>query len=186
MENRQLIAACKKQDTNAQRKLYETYAARMMGLCLRYCKDYDAAQDLLHDGFIKVFTQIKTYSGSGSFEGWMRRIFVNTVFEYFRQEKKRHFIISDSDGEEPEIEVLDENLNRFFNDDITEEKLLEMIQEMPPGYRMVFNLYVFEDMPHKEIAKKLGIKENASRSQYSRAKSYLRQKVNSYIAKNNE
>ena len=81
---------------------------------------------------------------------------------------------------------MDENLNRFFNDDITEEKLLEMIQEMPPGYRMVFNLYVFEDMSHKEIAEKLGIKENASRSQYSRAKSYLRQKVNSYIANNNE
>ena len=184
MENRQLIAACKKQDTNAQRKLYETYAARMMGLCLRYCKDYDAAQDLLHDGFIKVFTQIKTYSGKGSFEGWMRRIFVNTVFEHFRQEKSRHFIISD--GEEPEIETFDENLERLLNHDISEAKLLEMIQAMPPGYRMVFNLYVFEEMTHKEIAEKLGIKENASRSQFSRAKSHLRQKINGYIANNNE
>lgn len=178
MEDRQLIAACKKQDTNAQRKLYETYAARMMGLCLRYCKDYDAAQDLLHDGFIKVFTQIKSYSGSGSFEGWMRRVFVNTVFEYFRQEKRKEFIILD--GEEPEIETVDENLERLFNDDITEAKLLEMIQEMPPGYRMVFNLYVFEEMSHKEIAKKMGIKENASRSQYSRAKSFLRKKLEGY------
>ena len=126
MESQQLIAACKKQDINAQRELYETYAPRMMGLCLKYCKDYDAAQDLLHDGFIKVFTQIKKYSGSGSFEGWM-----------------------------------------------------------PTGYRTVFNLYVFEEMTHKEIAEKLGIIENASRSQFSRAKSYLKNKVNGYLANNN-
>ena len=178
MEDRQLIAACKKQDTNAQRKLYETYAGRMLGLCLRYCKDYDDAQDLLHDGFIKVFTQIKTYSGTGSFEGWMRRVFVNTVFEYFRQEKKNQFLISD--GEELEIETVDENIERLFNDDLTESKLLKLIQEMPPGYRMVFNLYVFEEMSHKEIAKKMGIKENASRSQYSRAKSFLRNKIEGY------
>ncbi len=184
MEERQLIAACKKQDTNAQRRLYETYAARMMGVCLRYCKDYDDAQDLLHDGFIKVFIQIKTFSGNGSFEGWMRRVFVNTVFEHFRKEKKKHLLISD--GEEFEIETVDENLERLFNDDITETKLLEMIQELPPGYRMVFNLYVFEEMSHKEIAKKLDIKENASRSQYSRAKSLLRKKIDGYIANNNE
>ena len=180
MEDRQLIAACKKQDTNAQRKLYEKYAARMMGLCLRYCKDYDAAQDLLHDGFIKVFTQIKTYSERGSFEGWMRRVFINTVFEYFRQEKRNEYITLD--GEELEIETVDENLERLFNEGITEAKLIEMIQEMPPGYRMVFNLYVFEEMSHKEIAKKMGIKENASRSQYSRAKTFLRKKLEGYTS----
>lgn len=185
MENRQLIAACKKQDTNAQRELYETYAPRMLGLCLRYSKDYDAAQDMLHDGFLKVLTQIKTYSGRGSFEGWMRRIFINTIFEHFREEKKKYLILSEVDEPE-EIEMVDENFERLFNDDITEEHLLKMIQEMPPGYRTVFSLYVFEDMPHKEIAKKLGIKENASRSQYSRAKSFLRNKINGYYANNNE
>ena len=185
MENRQLIAACKKQDTNAQRELYEIYAPRMFGLCLRYCKDKDAAQDMLHDGFLKIFTQIKSYSGSGSFEGWMRRIFVNTVFEHFREEKKKYLTISEVDEPE-EIEMVDENFERIFNDDITEEHLLEMIQEMPPGYRTVFSLYVFEELPHKEIAKKLGIKEMASRSQYSRAKSFLRNKINGYYANNNE
>ena len=183
MESQQLIAACKKQDINAQRELYETYAPRMMGLCLKYCKDYDAAQDLLHDGFIKVFTQIKKYSGSGSFEGWMRKVFVNTVLEHFRKEKNNFLMISDI--EESQVEVTDENLERLLNDDITEEALLNMIQQMPTGYRTVFNLYVFEDMTHKEIAEKLGIKENASRSQFSRAKSYLKNKVNGYLANNN-
>ena len=183
MENRQLITACKKNDANAQRELYETYAPRMMGLCLKYCKNYEAAEDLLHDGFLKVFTQIKTYSGRGSFEGWMRRVFVNTVLEHFRKEKNKYLMISDL--EEVQEESWDENLERLFNDDITEETLLSMIQEMPDGYRTVFNLYVFEEMSHKEIAKKMGIKENASRSQYSRARSYLRNKLNGYLKKDN-
>ena len=184
MEDRQLIAACKKQDTNAQRELYETYAPRMLGLCMKYCKDYDAAQDMLHDGFIKVFTQIKKYSGRGSFEGWMHRVFVNTILENFRKEKNNYLMISDVD--ESQIETEDENFERLFNDDITEETLLSMIQEMPPGYRTVFSLYVFEDMSHRQIGDQLGIKENASRSQYSRAKSYLKNKINEYIANNNE
>jgi len=183
MEDQQLIAACKKQDTNAQRELYETYAPRMMGLCMKYCKDYDAAQDMLHDGFIKVFTQIKKYSGRGSFEGWMHRVFVNTILAHFRKEKSNYLITSDID--EADIEIEDENFERLFNDDITEAILLSMIQEMPVGYRTVFSLYIFEDMSHREISKKLGIKENASRSQYSRAKSYLKNKITEYLANNN-
>ncbi len=183
MEDQQLIAACKKQDTNAQRELYETYAPRMMGLCMKYCKDYDAAQDMLHDGFIKVFTQIKKYSGRGSFEGWMHRVFVNTILAHFRKEKNNYLITSDID--EADIEIEDENFERLFNDDITEAILLSMIQEMPVGYRTVFSLYIFEDMSHREISKKLGIKENASRSQYSRAKSYLKNKITEYLANNN-
>lgn len=183
MENRELIKACKKQDTNAQRELYETYAPRMMGLCMMYCKNSDAAQDMLHDGFIKVFTQIKKYSGRGSFEGWMRRVFVNTILENFRKEKRKLQLISEM--EVLEEEVMDENLERLFDDNITEQTLLEMIQELPDGYRTVFSLYIFEDMSHREIAKQLGIKEAASRSQYSRAKSSLKEKINEYTAKKN-
>lgn len=183
MDNRQLIAACKKQDTDAQRELYETFAPRMLGLCMKYCKDSDAAQDMLHDGFIKVFTQIKKYSGRGSFEGWMHRVFVNTILENFRKEKNNYLTISEV--EETQIETEDENFERLFNNDISETILLKMIQELPIGYRTVFSLYVFEDMTHKQIAKKLGIKENASRSQYSRAKSFLKSKINEYIAKTN-
>jgi RNA polymerase sigma-70 factor (ECF subfamily) len=183
MENRELIKACKKQDTNAQRELYETYAPRMMGLCMMYCKNSDAAQDMLHDGFIKVFTQIKKYSGRGSFEGWMRRVFVNTILENFRKEKRKLQLISEM--EVLEEEVMDENLERLFDDSITEQTLLKMIQELPDGYRTVFSLYVFEDMSHREIAKQLGIKEAASRSQYSRAKSSLKEKINEYTANKN-
>lgn len=184
MENRELIKACKKQDTNAQRELYETFAPRMMGLCMMYCKNSDAAQDMLHDGFIKVFTQIKKYSGRGSFEGWMRRVFVNTILEHFRKEKRKLEFISEMEMLE-EQEVLDDNLERLFDDSITEQTMLKMIQELPDGYRTVFSLYVFEDMSHREIAKQLGIKEAASRSQYSRAKSSLKDKINEYTAKNN-
>ncbi len=184
MKNKELVEACKKQDTNAQRELYETYAPRMMGLCMMYCKDRDAAQDMLHDGFIKVFTQIKKYSGRGSFEGWMRRVFVNTILEHFRKEKRRFQIITEI--EETQEVVMDENLERLFDDSITEETLLKMIQELPDGYRTVFSLYVFEDFSHREIGKKLGIKEAASRSQYSRAKSSLKNKINEYIANKNE
>lgn len=184
MENQKLIAACKKQDTNAQRELYEKYAPRLMGLCMRYCKNSDAAQDMLHDGFLKVFTEIKKYSGRGSFEGWMRRVFVNTILEEFRKEKRKYLMISEM--EEAQEEVLDENLERLFDDSISEETLLSMIQQLPSGYRTVFSLYVFEDMTHRQIAKQLGIKENASRSQYSRAKSFLKNKINEYIANNNE
>jgi RNA polymerase sigma-70 factor (ECF subfamily) len=150
---------------------------------MKYCKDYDAAQDMLHDGFIKVFTQIKKYSGSGSFEGWMHRVFVNTILAHFRKEKNNYLITSDID--EADMEIEDENFERLFNDDITEAILLSMIQEMPVGYRTVFSLYIFEDMSHREISKKLGIKENASRSQYSRAKSYLKNKITEYLANNN-
>lgn len=182
MENRQLIAACKKQDRDAQRELYERYASRMMGVCMKYCKDYDAAQDMLHEGFIKVFTQIKKYSGKGSFEGWMHRVFVNTILESFRREKNRFMTLAELNEEQ--VEWKDENLEKLLTNTISEETLLRMIQELPQGYRTVFNLYVFEEMSHRQIGKKLGIKEAASRSQYSRARTLLRNKIEEYIANN--
>ena len=185
MGKKELIKACKKQDANAQRELYETYAPRMMGLCMMYCKDKDTAQDLLHDGFIKVFTQIKKYSERGSFEGWMRRVFVNTILEHFRKEKRKFEVISDIEEPQEKVGILDENIEQLFDDSITEDTLLKMIQELPDGYRTVFSLYVFEDYSHKEIGEKLGIKEAASRSQYSRAKSSLKTKINEYIANKN-
>ena len=114
----------------------------------------------------------------------MRRVFVNTILEHFRKEKRKLEFISEMEMLE-EQEVLDDNLERLFDDSITEQTMLKMIQELPDGYRTVFSLYVFEDMSHREIAKQLGIKEAASRSQYSRAKSSLKDKINEYTAKNN-
>ncbi|HHT29482.1 MULTISPECIES: RNA polymerase sigma factor [Petrimonas] len=182
MDDSQLIAACKKQNRSAQKALYELYAPKMMAVCMRYCKDNETARDLLHDGFLQVFTQIGSYAGKGSFEGWLRRIFVNLALENYRKEKKRLDFLNDYGKENedfldaPEDDCLEVG-------DVPRQELLDIIRGMPEGYRTVFNMVVFEDMPHKEIAAMLGITENASRSQYFRAKTFLQNKVQSIMKK---
>lgn len=180
MEISQLIAACKKQNRNAQKELYEQFAPKMMGVCLRYSNNRENAEDLLHDGFIQAFTHISSFQGKGSFEGWLRKIFVNLALQNFRDEKKSKLI--NSDVNDLNIEIVDhveENIEDIIG--ISNSKILKMIAELPQGYRAVFNLYVFEDMSHREIGQMLGITEVASRSQYSRAKSLLKKKIQSII-----
>lgn len=182
MDDSQLITACKKQNRDAQKALYELYAPKMMAVCMRYCRDDETARDLLHDGFLQVFTRISSYSGKGSFEGWLRKIFVNLALENYRQEKKRSDFLNDlgKDGaaflDAPADDPLDLG-------DVTRQELLKIIHEMPEGYRTVFNLVIFEEVTHKEIAAMLGISENASRSQYFRAKSILQKKVQFLLKK---
>lgn len=184
MDDSQLIIACKKQDRNAQKALYEKYAPLMMAVCLRYCREEETARDLLHDGFIRVFTQISSYRGNGSFEGWLRRIFVNLALENYRKEKQKNRFLEEYGimhthmDEGPADDLLDiENIPR--------EEVLEMIRELPPGYRTVFNLFIFEDMSHKEIAQQLGINEAASRSQFFRAKTILQKKISAILNQSN-
>ncbi|NLY24170.1 MAG: sigma-70 family RNA polymerase sigma factor [Bacteroidales bacterium] len=184
MDDSQLIIACKKQDSNAQKALYEKYAPLMMAVCLRYCREEETARDLLHDGFIRVFTQISSYRGNGSFEGWLRRIFVNLALENYRKEKQKNRFLEEYGimhthmDEGPADDLLDiENIPR--------EEVLEMIRELPPGYRTVFNLFIFEDMSHKEIAQQLGINEAASRSQFFRAKTILQKKISAILNQSN-
>nr|WP_238867904.1 MULTISPECIES: RNA polymerase sigma factor [Proteiniphilum] len=182
MDDSQLIIACKKQDRNAQKMLYEQYAPIMMAVCMRYSGDEETARDLLHDGFIRVFTQICSYSGRGSFEGWMRRIFVNLALENYRKEKQKYRFMEEyryihgGEANMPEDDILDIG-------NIPREKVLEMIRDLPAGYRTVFNLYIFEELSHKEIARMLGIKEAASRSQLFRAKSILQKKISAILKK---
>lgn len=183
MDESQLIIACKKQNRNAQKALYETYAPKMMGVCMRYCKNNETARDLLHDGFIQIFTQIHSYSGKGSFEGWLRRIFVNLVLENFRREKRKNKFVEDFERCESEMMYMPED-SILDVEDISREMLLELIRELPNGYRTVFNLFIFEEMSHKEIAAQLGINEAASRSQYSRAKALLQKKVQGILQRN--
>jgi RNA polymerase sigma-70 factor (ECF subfamily) len=180
MDDSQLIEACKKKDRDAQRKLYEIYAPKMMGVCLRYCKNEETAWDLLHDGFFRVFTRIDSYSGKGSFEGWMRRIFVNLAIENYRFERKRNLMAIDIEQIESDFFILSDD-DSYDTGDITQEELLDMIRQLPKSYRTVFNLFVFEDMSHKEIGKKLGINESTSRSQYSRARALLRKKIKAIL-----
>jgi RNA polymerase sigma-70 factor (ECF subfamily) len=166
-----LIAACIRQDRTAQRKIYEMYYSRMFSVCLRYAKDRDAAMDLLQEGFITVFSKISSYKNEGSFEGWMRRIFVNTALMSLR----RNDVLKGAE----EISVPRSDIP--FEDNIMErldgQKIIKLISEMPAGFRAVFNLSVLDGFSHQEIAQQLGISEGASRSQLSRARVWLQERI---------
>lgn len=166
-----LVKSCIEGDQRAQRKLFEMYAPKMMGVCLRYTKDVARAEDVMQDGFIKVFTKLTKYSGNGSLEGWVRRIMVNTALDHLRKENKFNANVS-LDDVEYKVEFDGQILSSLM-----EEDLLKLIREMPDGYRTVFNMFAIEGFSHKEIAKELEISENTSKSQHSRAKAFLRNKV---------
>lgn len=181
MDELQIIAGCKEQRRDAQKMLYETYSRKMYNICLRYSSDADTAQDLLQDGFIKVFAHIGSYQAKGSFEGWMKRIFINLALESIRK-KKAIFESSDDIQNLPDIvdeATMDEGIYR-----ISEAELLKMVQQLPRGYSAVFNLYAIEDYSHREIASMLGISEGTSRSQYVRARQILQERVKQYMKSN--
>jgi RNA polymerase sigma-70 factor (ECF subfamily) len=183
MDESQLIVACKKQERSAQKALYERYAPLMMTVCLRYSHDGETARDLLHDGFIHVFSQISSFSGKGSFEGWLRRIFVNLALENYRKEKRKNLFLEEY--KQAQIDEADIGFGEAVDfEDVPRSEILKIIQELPPGYQTVFNLFIFEDMSHKEIAQQMGISEASSRSQFSRAKAILQKKVSIFQEKN--
>jgi RNA polymerase sigma-70 factor (ECF subfamily) len=167
----QLIKECVKKDIRAQKRLYDKYAPLMMSVCLRYVKDRDIAQDLLQDGFIKLFDKIHTYSGSGSFVGWMRKIFVNTALEYLRHNN----VFKHSTDIDAAYNIESENESPI--DMISTDELMRCITELPTGFRTVFNMFAIEGYSHAEIAELLGIQEGTSRSQYARARILLQQKI---------
>lgn len=142
----------------------------MMGVCLRYAKNQAEAEDILQDGFVKVFSNLHKFQPYGSFEGWVRRIFVNTAIEYYRQ--RRRFMINDIELENQDFEFSDDVLDKM-----AAEEIIALIKDMPDGYRMVFNMYAIEGYSHKEIADELGISVGTSKSQYSRARSYLQKQM---------
>jgi RNA polymerase sigma-70 factor (ECF subfamily) len=171
MDEITLANNCIEGDQRAQQKLFEMYAPKMMGVCLRYMKDQAQAEDVLQDGFVKVFTKLEKYTGNGSLEGWVRRIMVNTALDELRKTNKFKANISMDDVDykvESDADLLSS---------LIEEDLLKLIQEMPDGYKTVFNMFAIEGFSHREIGEKLGISENTSKSQYSRAKAYLRTKI---------
>jgi len=150
---------------------------------LRYCREEETARDLLHDGFIRAFTKIGSYTGKGSFEGWLRRIFVNLALEHYRKEKQKVKFMDEYGYFASNVVELQED-DLLDIGDIPRAEVLEMIRSLPPGYRTVFNLFIFEEMSHKEIARELGINEAASRSQFFRAKSLLQKKILTILSKN--
>lgn len=167
MTEAQLIKRCQQNDRLAQQKLYEAYAPKMFGVCYRYVVDRELAQDLMHDGFLTVFMKIGGFRFEGSFEGWLRRIFINTVLGHFR----KHSILQDSQQEDV-LRHYDDKEN-FIIEQLGADEIMKHIAELPTGYRTVLNLYAVEGFSHREIAEQLRISEGTSRSQYNRAKSYL-------------
>ena len=165
-----LIKGCRKNDPRSQRELYQYWAPKMLGICLRYVKDRSEAESVMTGGFLKIFEKIGQFSGEGSFEGWMRRIMVNESLTYLRQHKHT-FMMVDAKEAHKEISYDDAEQNLQASD------LLAMIQQLPDGYRTIFNLYAIEGFSHKEIAEKLEISESTSKSQLSRARGLLQQQL---------
>jgi len=166
-----LVAGCKKNESWARKKLYELYAPAMLGVCVRYINDLENAKDVLHEGFIKIFTKINMYSGEGSFSGWIRRIFVTTALEYLKTDKFRQYI--DIVDHEEKIESVENSAI----EKLTEEDILKCISKLPTGCQLVFNMFAIEGYTHVEIAKMLNIKEGTSRSQFAYARQLLQEKI---------
>ncbi len=167
----ELIEKCLANDPFAQELLYRRYASKMYGICLRYVRQKEDASDILQDAFVRVFTNLKHYRGEGSFEGWIRRIMVNTAINHYKANIRYSRDLSLDDAR-PAGHIDNEALSR-----ISTEELLKVIQQLPDGFRMVFNLFVIEGYDHKEIAGMLGITESTSKSQLHRAKAALQKKL---------
>ena len=178
MTENELIAGCIRQDKACQEALYKRFYGKMMGVCLRYAKNRDEASDMLQEGFIKVFTSLRNFSFKGSFEGWVRRIVVNTAVDHLRRNKHEYMIVStvyarEGDVPDPAEDVEEENLLN----NLSEEEILTAVSQLSPAYRTVFNLYVMENFPHKQIADQLGISEGTSKSNLAKARFQLKKNL---------
>ncbi len=166
----QLIEGCRKGSAKSQKALFDRFSSTMLGVVIRYIKDRDEAEEVMIGSFMKVFEKIDSFKGDGSFEGWIRRIMVNESLMYLRKHKSMYLEVDiEMADREPNYEWADQNL--------AAEDLLTLIQELPVGYRTVFNMYAIEGYNHAEIAESLSISVNTSKSQLSRARALLQQKV---------
>lgn len=165
------IEGAKKGERRSQKAIYDMLSAKMMAVCMRYMGDKDSAEDVLQDGFVTLFSKIDSYSGAGSFEGWARKIFVNTALMSLRKKDA----LKDSEDVDAARGIVSEEPSAIQK--IGYKDLIAMIAALPPGFRTVFNMYVLEGYSHKEIAKELGISETTSRSQLQRARLLLQSKI---------
>lgn len=179
MSLEQLIIKCQKQDIQAQSAIYNLYASKLFTLCLKYSKNHAEAQDNLQDSFLTIFKKIKQYKGKGSFEGWMKRIVINTALQRYRKEGVLD-VIKDNDIKDEVVEV------EVETEEISLDFLLDIIQQLPDKYRLVFNLYVLDGFSHKEIAQMLNISEGTSKSNLSRARLILKGKIEENQFKNKQ
>lgn len=189
IEEEKIITGCKKYKKKYQLLLYEKYAPVLGAICNRYASSKDEANDLLQDGFLKIFANIKTYKAIGSFEGWMKRIIINNSISYLKKKNNRgqmFFQINENiDGyyEEEEEEYFEENKanidfkSAIYNSELTKEEIINVVNDLPDGFKAIFNMYTFDDLKHKEIASILGISVNTSKSQLARARKQLQRRL---------
>jgi len=177
-----IIKRCKQGDRKAQESVYNLLAGKMFAVCLRYCPNYEEARDLLHDGFITVFTKIGQFSHGGSFEGWVRRIFVNQAIERYRNDTKL-LTVNNMDENDMYFAATedDDEVDEWGAYRLSEAELLAMVDELPPQYKVVFNLNVIDGLSHRQIAKKLGISESTSRSNLLRSRGILQKRIRDQV-----
>jgi len=166
-----LIKQCADNDRKAQKEIYQLFAGKLFSICLKYSKNKQEAQDKFQDGFVTIFNKIGQFNFKGSFEGWLKRVMVNTILLKYRKKTVLN-IVTEEIPDEVVVDIDDEEISLDF--------LLNLIQELPERYRMVFNLYVLDGCSHKEIAKMLKIAEGTSKSNLARARGILKQKIEVY------
>ena len=176
MSLEQLIEQCKKNDVKAQSQIYKLFASKLFSVCLKYSRNYAEAEDNLQDAFVTIFEKIAQYKNLGSFEGWIKRITINTALQHYRSVGV-YDIVNENQIEDESIEVDEDSIKIDF--------LLGIIQELPDRYRLVFNLYVLDDFSHKEIADMLKISIGTSKSNLARARMILKEKIEYYKAEAN-
>jgi RNA polymerase sigma factor (sigma-70 family) len=164
----QLILDCKKKDIKAQEQLFRQFSSKLFAVCLKYSRSYEEAQDNLQDGFLLIFDKINQFSFDGSFDGWAKRLMINNALQYYRKQSFLE-LVTDNIAEEQEIEIDDNGISLDY--------LLKIIQELPDRYRLVFNLHTIDGYSHKEIAEMLQINIGTSKSNLSRAKLILKEKI---------
>ena len=174
MSLKKLIEKCAKNDRKAQAEVYQIYAGKLFSVCLKYSRNKAEAQDNLQDGFITIFNKIQSFNHKGSFEGWMKRVVINTALHKYRQ-KSLLSLVNDEIPEEIAVEIDEERVSM--------EYLLEIIQQLPDRYRLVFNMYILDGYSHKEIAEELNITDSTSKSNLSRARVILKEKIEAHFQK---
>jgi len=173
-----ILKGCREGKRSAQKQLYDKYVSSMLAICLRYSKSRDEAEDLIQEGFLKIFQNINTYRKHGSLEGWIKRIMINHALNQYKKNRKIPYAEDVEEINENEILSFDEEVENI--EPVPPETLLGMIQSLPEGYRMVFNLYVFEGYSHKEIAEAMNFTENTSKTQLMKARRQLQKKYFEY------
>lgn len=174
MSLERLIKNCIKQDAQAQSQLYKQYANKLFSLCLKYSKNYAEAEDNLHDAFITVFSKIDQYNNKGSFEGWLKRIAINTSLQRYRDSTGVFDIVNEERIEDVSVDINDGDVSIDF--------LLQIIQELPDRYRLIFNMYVLDGYSHVEISELINISTGTSKSNLARARMILKEKIEDYKA----